>query len=81
MDGENTSLFPSGRSHARSIDSANPPILVTMLKILARTFLSILPPWLRVCGENLYTKHSIHLKDLERICICFFNFGEKIILV
>ena len=62
LDGENTSI---GRdySHARSMDSLNHESR-TWVKKHAATFQYMIPENHRVCGENVYAKHSIHYDNL-----------------
>lgn len=75
MDGENTSLYPSGRCHARSIDSANHPSR-NYVKAYWRERAHLLPHGWRVCGENLYAKHSIHYTDLKAYLYVFSIWTE-----
>jgi hypothetical protein len=64
MDGENSTLYPDGSSHARSIDSRNHESRNWLKKFWSeRSFLS--DDNNRVCGENLFAKHSIHYKELS----------------
>jgi len=76
MDGENTSLYPSGRSHARSIDSANHPSR-DYVKAYWQERSYLLPPGWRVCGENLYARHSIEYNDLKAYLYVFSIWTEK----
>lgn len=62
-DGENTSIY-CDHTHARSLDSANHPSR-DWLKKFAAEFQHNLPEKFRICGENLYAKHSIGYNDLE----------------
>lgn len=69
MDGENTSIYPDF-FHARSTSSLMHP---------SRTFVGALhgmighdiPDGFRICGENLYAKHSIHYTQLESYFMAF----------
>ncbi|MEU4832478.1 RNA ligase family protein [Streptosporangium sp. NPDC023615] len=63
LDGENTTLYPDGL-HARSLDSAHHPSRAWIKALHGRIARSI-PPGTRVCGENLYARHSIEYRDLE----------------
>lgn len=65
MDGEATTIYADGYVHARSVDySAHPSR--NYLKSLAYQMMA----WftsedIRVCGENLFAKHSIGYDNLE----------------
>jgi len=58
MDGENTSLY-SDYLHARSINSGSHPSQNWVKNFWAQRSYNIPENW-RVCGENLFAKHSIH---------------------
>jgi hypothetical protein len=62
-DGENSTL---GRTytHARSVDSRHHPSR-DWLKTYWGTFNYKIPENMRICGENLYARHSIAYDDLE----------------
>lgn len=74
-DGENTSLYPSGRCHARSIDSANHPSRDYVKSYWQERSYNLPLGW-RVCGENLYAKHSIHYTDLKAYLYVFSIWKE-----
>ncbi|MCO5998224.1 RNA ligase family protein [Actinoallomurus rhizosphaericola] len=63
LDGENTTLYPDGL-HARSLDSAHHPSRA-WVKALHGRIARRIPAGMRVCGENLYARHSIAYRDLE----------------
>ncbi|WP_248964753.1 RNA ligase family protein [Sphaerisporangium perillae] len=63
LDGENTTMYPDGL-HARSLDSAHHPSRA-WVKALHGRIAKAIPPGGRVCGENLYARHSIAYRDLE----------------
>jgi hypothetical protein len=63
MDGECTTLYPD-YYHARSIDSANHPSRNWVKQFHASIKHQIPSDW-RLCGENLYAKHSIHYTNLQ----------------
>ncbi|MBG0830265.1 AAA family ATPase [Planomonospora sp. ID67723] len=63
LDGENTTLYADGL-HARSLDSAHHPSRAWVKALHGRIARSIPTGW-RVCGENLYARHSIGYDDLE----------------
>ncbi|TQK52604.1 putative kinase [Streptomyces sp. SLBN-118] len=63
LDGENTTLYADGL-HARSLDSAHHPSRAWVKGLQGRVGSRIPQGW-RVCGENLYARHSITYEDLE----------------
>ncbi|MCX5209664.1 AAA family ATPase [Kitasatospora sp. NBC_00240] len=63
LDGENTTLYPDGL-HARSLDSAHHPSR-TWVKALQGRIGPRIAPGLRICGENLFARHSIPYRALE----------------
>lgn len=63
MDGENTTMY-NDYIHARSINSDNHESR-KWVKGLWSTFNYTLSEGLRLCGENLYAKHSMAYDDLE----------------
>jgi hypothetical protein len=63
MDGENTTLY-NDYIHARSIDYS-PHESRAWVKSFWSQIQSDIPNGFRICGENLYAKHSIHYSDLE----------------
>ncbi|TFI24824.1 RNA ligase family protein [Streptomyces sp. 4R-3d] len=63
MDGENTTLYRDGL-HARSLDSGHHPSRA-WVKALQGRIGALIPDGTRVCGENLYARHSIAYEDLE----------------
>lgn len=62
MDGENSTLYSDG-FHARSIDSRHHSSRDWLANFHARIAHNIPPGW-RVCGENLYARHSIAYSHL-----------------
>lgn len=80
MDGENTTIYPSGICHARSIDSCNHPsrhwVTAFSIKTADKMPDDLKHIGFRLCGENLYAKHSIHYQDLESYFL-LFNVWEK----
>ena len=62
MDGENTSLY-SDHSHARSLDSRHHSSR-DWLKQWHSGFAHDIPAGWRICGENLYARHSVPYVDL-----------------
>ena len=62
MDGEKTTLYRD-YIHARSVNS-RPHESQTWVKDFWSRIAHDIPPGWRICGENLYAKHSIPYKDL-----------------
>lgn len=69
MDGENTSLYRD-RVHARSIDSGHHESR-SWVKSFHASIRDSVPPDLKICGENLYAKHSIKYADLPSYFLGF----------
>jgi hypothetical protein len=63
MDGENTSLYRDGL-HARSLDSRHHPSRAHV-KAWHATIAHEIPKGWRLCGENVYARHSIAYGDLQ----------------
>ncbi|MFE9623647.1 RNA ligase family protein [Streptomyces sp. NPDC006527] len=63
LDGENTTLYPDGL-HARSVDSTHHPSRAWVKALQGRVGARIPAGW-RVCGENMYARHSIPYDALE----------------
>src|SRR5205823_10457529 len=62
MDGENTTMY-AHYIHARSVDGRSHPSRDWVKGFWGSIGADIPAGW-RVCGENLYAKHSIHYGDL-----------------
>lgn len=62
LDGENTSLY-TDYIHARSLDSRHHPSRAWVKALQASIGRDIPLGW-RLCGENLYARHSIAYQDL-----------------
>ena len=69
MDGENTTLY-SDYIHARSLDSRH-HISRDWVKGLWSSIKHNIPEGWRVCGENLYARHSISYNFLESYFLVF----------
>jgi len=78
MDGENTSIYKD-HIHARSLDSKN-HISRNWLKNFAQNFQQDIPEDYRLCGENLFAKHSIHYKDLKSYFYLFSVWNKEFCL-
>jgi hypothetical protein len=63
VDGESSSLY-TDKVHARSIDSGTHPSR-EWIKGLQGEIGYLIPTGYRVCGENLYAKHSIQYHNLK----------------
>ena len=74
MDGENTTMYPD-YIHARSVDSKNDPSRNYVKRIWAEICGDIPEGW-RVCGENLYEKHSIKYTTLPSYFMAFSIWDE-----
>lgn len=70
LDGENTTMYNNG-VHARSLDSKHHPSRV-WIKAKQGELGYQIPPDIRICGENMYAKHSIHYRFLTTY---FYVFG------
>lgn len=69
MDGENTSLYRD-HSHARSLDSRHHPSR-NWVKGLHGSIAHEIPEGWRVCGENLYARHSVAYDSLPSYFMLF----------
>ncbi|WP_328223893.1 RNA ligase family protein [Streptomyces sp. NBC_00310] len=63
LDGENTTLYADGL-HARSLDSAHHPSRTWVKALQARIGHAVPAGW-RVCGENMFARHSLRYDDLD----------------
>ena len=75
MDGENTTLY-SDYIHSRSIDSERHPSQSWVRNFWAKMRWEIPDGW-RLCGENLYAKHSIYYNNLPGYFLLFSVWNEK----
>lgn len=74
-DGENTTIA-SEYTHARSLDSVDHPSRHWLKGMWANMKYNIPEDW-RVCGENLYAKHSVGYDDLKTYFEVFSIWNEK----
>ena len=74
-DGENTTLYPD-YMHARSVDGRNHPSRSWVKQFWAGICADIPQGW-RICGENLYAKHSISYSDLPSYFMGFSIWNER----
>jgi hypothetical protein len=63
LDGENSTLYPR-YMHARSIDGLNHSSRNWLKQFHSQMGYNIPEGW-RVCGENMYAKHTIYYEDLK----------------
>ena len=75
MDGENTTLYRDG-IHARSVDSRSHPSR-NWVKNFHSTIVHDIPDGWRICGENLYAKHSISYDKLDSYFLGFSIWDER----
>lgn len=75
MDGENTTLYPD-HYHARSIDSKYHPSR-SYVKQLHGHIQHLIPEGYRICGENMFAKHSILYNNLESYFYVFAIFDDN----
>lgn len=78
MDGENSTLY-NDYIHARSLDSRNHPSR-NWLKNFWASIRHDIAEGMRVCGENLFAKHSIKYDNLETYFYGFSVWNENICL-
>lgn len=75
MDGENTTMY-NDNIHARSIDSNNHESR-NWVKNFWNTISYEIPDNWRICGENLFAKHSTVYNDLPSYFLGFSIWNEK----
>lgn len=75
MDGEQTTLDRVG-FHARSLDTPAHPSRDWLWGLHRRIGYDIPEQW-RLCGENLYARHSIHYRNLPAHFLLFSIWDEK----
>ena len=82
MDGENTTVYPDGTMHARSLDG-NKHEWQTWLKTDMQRWCYDIPEGWRVCGENLYAQHSIayHFSSASKFFQVFGIYDDKNICI
>jgi len=74
VDGENSNYYSDGYFHARSLDSKSHESRDYVKKYLKERV--DLPKNWRICGENLYAKHSIHYTNLKGYFYIFSIWNE-----
>lgn len=78
MDGENTTMY-NDHIHARSLDSVHHSSRA-WVKWLWSTINYQIPNGVRICGENLYAKHSIYYRALSSYFMAFSVWCEDVCL-
>lgn len=78
LDGENTTLYQTGL-HARSLTYV-PHISRNSMKVTWSKICGDIPVGMRICGENLYAKHSIHYKELPSYFVVFGIYNHNVAL-
>jgi ATP-dependent RNA circularization protein (DNA/RNA ligase family) len=75
LDGENCTMYHD-HLHARSIDSKDHPSR-HWVKMLHATISHDIPQNWRLCGENMYAKHSIYYEQLTSYYYLFSIWNEQ----
>jgi hypothetical protein len=75
MDGENTTMY-NDYIHARSLDSRNHPSRNWVKNFWSKIAYNIPDKW-RICGENLYARHSIGYGDLPSFFLGFSVWDDQ----
>lgn len=70
-DGENTTIYSDGYTHARSRDSKSHMSRDWVRQLAHRIGTEGLPASLRICGENVYARHSIAYNNLPSFFMVF----------
>lgn len=78
MDGENTTLYRDNY-HARSLDGRHHSSR-NWIKNFHGKIKHQIPEDYRICGENMYAKHSIYYKNLESYFLVFSAWCKEICL-
>lgn len=76
LDGENFSGYPSGYTHARSVDSVNHESRDYVKRYWQERAHNLPAGW-RICGENMFAKHSIHYTNLKSYLYVFSIWDEN----
>jgi hypothetical protein len=74
MDGENTTVYPTGETHARSMDSLCHPSRTWMRAFAGRLcwdMKEVMGERTRMCGENMFARHSIPYENLDSYFLAF----------
>jgi hypothetical protein len=76
MDGENTTMYHDA-IHARSLSDMDPHPSRPWVQALHGSIQHDIPGGWRICGENLFAKHSIHYTNLLSYFQVFAIFDEN----
>jgi hypothetical protein len=76
LDGENTTIYPNGTLHARSLTGASHPSQ-SWVRRRAAQLAPQLPDGWRVCGENLYARHALAYEALPSYFVVFSLWDEQ----
>lgn len=75
LDGESFTGYSDGYTHARSIDSRYHESRSWAINYFNETAY-LIPPGLRLCGENIYAQHSIKYDNLRTYLMIFSVWQE-----
>lgn len=76
MDGENTTGYQDSYIHARSLENVGHPSRSWIKKFLSTKLYELPNDW-RICGENMFAKHSIFYKNLKSYFYLFSVWDER----
>lgn len=79
MDGENSTLYSTGKTHARSIDSSSHESR-DWLKSFWSERCYKMPENMRICGENLYARHTLEYNSLPSYFLGFSAWEDDVCL-
>lgn len=71
LDGENTTIYADGYTHARSVDSKAHDSRKWVRQLAKQVGSEGLPSEIRVCGENAFARHSIAYNALPSFFMVF----------
>lgn len=75
LDGENTTMY-ADYLHARSLDAKSHPSR-NWVKTLHASIAHHIPSGWRICGENMYAKHSVYYEALRSYFYLFGIWNEQ----
>lgn len=75
IDGENTTIYGDGTSHARSLDSKSHSSRDWLRQLVGKIAHNI-PVGFRICGENVYACHSIFYNALPSYFLVFSIYDQ-----
>jgi hypothetical protein len=74
-DGEATTIYSDGYVHARS-PIYTPHESRTWVKSLASKIAHLMTPGWRICGENMYARHTLKYDDLDSYFLVYAMFND-----